>query len=791
MGIARKFQKQMKIKAWDLYDEAHSALQNNDLEAAALHAEQALQRDPSHPGARFLLLEIYLERQKKSKKAIPHLEYLASDRKNRYHAWASLYNIYAKANDAGKIIALYHKHIAHLNEKDLSNSEKKFIAHLKTTIPSLKLKSKSPSPVEDSSMKRAVQKPDGITAGRKSDTASSSSMKGIKHSPTMTALNEGGDTLGPAPLMPAAAPNQYLISPPLDEDIPVRFSFEENDIIEDISQMRSSSLEAYTLKIRGERITLLEGFDTLLCLEALSGVEKYWYQIETVKKVLKYHRGRVLLCDEVGLGKTIEAGMLLKEYLLRGLVRHALILVPPSLVAQWKDELAVKFGIECRTTDDQEYRESPEKFWKDTQLIIASINTAKSKQNFGYVTERTYDLVIVDEAHHVKNRESQNWKLVNALRKKYVFLLTATPVQNDLLELYNLITLLRPGTLGTPAIFKKEFVSSSDRRRPRNPEKLRELLRQVLVRNIRALVDVALPPRSAVTFSLTGNERERSLYVQVSDLVRKIHNEHPRTSRMLLSTLLMEAGSSSQALLPTLIEQKETGLSIYEKEIDSLISLCSSGIEGAKEQKLIEIIMSSGEKAIVFVRFKETLKHLARLLLQRKISCALFHGSLSAAEKEQQISSFRDTSRVLLSTESGGEGKNLQFCSTLINYDLPWNPMKIEQRIGRIHRIGQTEPVSIYNLCLKESIESHILSVLEEKINMFQLVIGEIGMIIGAIESEKEFDDIVLDLWLASSGKDELREGFDRLGQELIEAKAEYMNAQALDRELLADDYSI
>jgi len=132
--------------------------------------------------------------------------------------------------------------------------------------------------------------------------------------------------------------------------------------------------------MRGSEISLLKCFDRLLCLDQIKETKKFWYQIETVKKTLRNFRGRVLLCDEVGLGKTIEAGMILKEYLIRGLVKKVLVLVPPSLVIQWKDEMASKFNIKFVTTDDKCYEEEKEKFWKKNNLVIASLNMAKSKK---------------------------------------------------------------------------------------------------------------------------------------------------------------------------------------------------------------------------------------------------------------------------------------------------------------------------------------------------------------------------------------------------------------------------
>ena len=181
------------------------------------------------------------------------------------------------------------------------------------------------------------------------------------------------------------------------------------------------------------------------------------HQIETVRKVLRRFRGRVLLADEVGLGKTIEACLLLREYLLRGLAKRVLILVPTPLVSQWREELASKFHLEFSTPPRTGAADRPE-YWQNADRVLASLAFTKSRKRAELVTEVPWDLVIVNEAHHCKNRATQNWRLVNALKRRHLFLLTATPVQNNLLELYNLLTLLEPGHLKTETDFKRQYV---------------------------------------------------------------------------------------------------------------------------------------------------------------------------------------------------------------------------------------------------------------------------------------------------------------------------------------------
>ncbi|MBI3360175.1 MAG: DEAD/DEAH box helicase, partial [Chloroflexi bacterium] len=202
--------------------------------------------------------------------------------------------------------------------------------------------------------------------------------------------------------------------------------------------------------------------DELICLPTLN-FQPFDYQIRAAQTALRRFRGRGLLCDEVGLGKTIEAGLALKEYLTRQLARRVLIVTPPALVEQWREELAGKFGLtDFVSSADADFRAAGVGAWARFQRVIASLATARRVEHRAAIAEIDYDLVIVDEAHHLKNRASVSWKFVNSLKKKYVLLLTATPVENSLDELYNLITLLKPGQLKTPREFQRQFVVPGD-----------------------------------------------------------------------------------------------------------------------------------------------------------------------------------------------------------------------------------------------------------------------------------------------------------------------------------------
>jgi SNF2 family DNA or RNA helicase len=452
-----------------------------------------------------------------------------------------------------------------------------------------------------------------------------------------------------------------------------------------------------------------------------------------------------------------------------------------------------KFGLTFTTTDTPLYHRDPERFWRETPLILASLQLARMVKNFEPLAAQEFDLVVVDEAHYLRNRRTLNWKLVNALRKKFILLLSATPVQNTLVELYNLITVLKPGLLKTEAQFKRDYVQRGNPRLPVNRDKLRELLREVMIRNTRSLVDVKLPKRYAATIVVPPSEEEASLYTTLSQFVRQHYHRAEAIDNWTLGALQEEAGSSPFAVrtsLARLLGSRQWSAAI-ETQLKELLALSQDIKAVEKGRRLLELLRGSQAKIIVFTKYLQTLGYLSGLLDEAGIAHAVYRGELSLAEKDRAIARFRDEVNVLLATESGGEGRNLQFANTLINFDLPWNPMRIEQRIGRLHRIGQTRDVYVFNFCLQGSIEDYMLQVLDKKINMFELVIGEIDTILGNLDSDADFSDLVLDLWARSHSEAELATRFDELGEQLLAAKAHYEASKRLDKAIFGEDYEV
>jgi SNF2 family DNA or RNA helicase len=518
----------------------------------------------------------------------------------------------------------------------------------------------------------------------------------------------------------------------------------------------------YQLAYEAEQSELIRSFDELQCLVHLQQFVPMQHQIETAKKVLTEMRGRAILADEVGLGKTIEAGLILKEYIIRGLVKRALILVPASLVLQWVRELNQKFGIPA-VAQKKEY------MWTQYDIIVASMDTAKRDPHRDIVLSLDYDMLIVDEAHKLKNKKTTNYQFINELRKKYCLLLTATPVQNDLKELYNLITLLKPGQLGGQSSFQANFVV--DKRIPKNEELLQQELSKVMIRNRRSDGNVTFTKRLVKNIYLTLSQEEQALYDGVTDFVKNRYEESGRDISSILSlvTLQREVCSSRDAVFITLVNmfKKTAENSPLRPKIWELVELIRSIKSNTKAEKVIELVKEINDKVIVFTEYRASQEYLLAYLKQHNISAVPYRGGMNRGKKDWMMDLFRNRAQVLVATEAGGEGINLQFCSHIINFDLPWNPMRVEQRIGRVHRLGQKQDVNIYNLTTKGTIEEHILSLLHEKINMFELVIGELDTILERFERKASLESHIAKMILESRNEEDLRRQVDDLGHSL------------------------
>jgi SNF2 family DNA or RNA helicase len=538
----------------------------------------------------------------------------------------------------------------------------------------------------------------------------------------------------------------------------------------------AGSLAELRRALHAHRLAGAESFTELLSMARLVGVERHGYQIETVHRVLRTLRGRALLSDEVGLGKTIEALMVLLEYRVRGMANRVLVLAPPALVPQWVGELAAKAGIAARTTE----REG-DAVWRGDGVVVASLATARMQRNAAAVQAEPWDLVIVDEAHRVKRRGSSSWKLVDGLRSRFLLLLTATPIETELEELYQLVTLLKPGQFATPAAFRRRFVDPASPTSPKNREALRELLGEVMVRNTRASCGLKLPPRYVSTVVVEPDDAERALYAAVMAAMRSAAEPGVRRTAGLL---LLEAGSSPAAVRGTL--DKLGG------EARFAAVLGAARIDDTRKGRaLIDIVRTGGAaQVLVFTRYRATARWLVELLARERISHAAVHGDLSGADKQAALAAFRAGEvQVLVSTDVGSEGHNLQHCHRLVNFDLPWNPMVIEQRIGRLHRFGQTSEVEVFNLCARGSMEERILGVLHDRVRLFELVVGEMDMVIGNLGDETDLEERLLSLCAEAPSDAVLDEGLSAIGDELLRARGRYDEVRELDHALFGEEF--
>jgi SNF2 family DNA or RNA helicase len=324
-------------------------------------------------------------------------------------------------------------------------------------------------------------------------------------------------------------------------------------------------------------------------------------------------------------------------------------------------------------------------------------------------------------------------------------------------------------------------------RQPTDPERLRALMRDAMVRNTRAVVALKLPRRHAATIKVDGSESERAAYQELTAAMRRLAAAGVAGNRLALHHLLGAAGSSPAA--GAAATERFSARNPDERVWKALAQRFASAGNGGKEARLLDLLRRNpDEKKLVFVHYRDTLDHLAGLLKKEGITFARFEGSLSGPEKDAAVARFRADAQVLLCTESGGEGRNIQFCNTLINFDVPWNPMAIEQRIGRIDRIGQQREVFIFNLVTSGTIEEQIIRLLDEKISMFELVVGEVGAILGGLDEDRDFAELMLDAWLQTTEASR-EEALSTIEFRLHEAKQQHEGAKAFDESLFGEDF--
>ena len=636
--------------------------------------------------------------------------------------------------------------------------------------------------------------------------------------------------------------------------------------VERFKAQHIGSLQKYRLQEVARWYRTLHLYDELVSLGQV-GVDIKPHQVSVVHKVVSNYPHRFLLCDEVGLGKTIEAGMVLKELRARGGAQRVLAIVPPNLVGQWQFEMKSKFNETfsvlnsdtVRFLESQKRTENPFTF---SESILCSSYWVSNPKWAELCSRVDWDLVVVDEAHHARSHRSGTttrlYRLVNKLAepdyfsKRSILFLTATPMQLDTHELYSLVELLDPALFPSAEHFERhrravpglsrlverlerhgfpipgeepdatveqvadwldldehtarQRLSSGDEDRERLTAELsdRHLLSEVLIRNRKAVVGGFMPRLASrweveLTLEETAALQAVEDYVQYGFQLAESANDAPigfvmvtfqklmassiaaiRTSlgrrRERVLTNALRLSMTGEELEDRLLSDEDEGdvledvgsvslsaaaeLPLLENAIDSLSRVKSDSKAGVLVDQLSKLFVDSpNEKVLVFTQFRETLRFLEEMLTSKSWGVNVFHGQMRPMDKDRAVEDFRieDGPQILISTEAGGEGRNFQFCHVLVNYDLPWNPMKVEQRIGRVDRIGQDHAVSICNLWVKDTIEERVLDVLERRIRVFEETVGGLDPILGDTET-----DIRKIMRLAGEGRDRALEQFGR-----------------------------
>jgi SNF2 family DNA or RNA helicase len=388
----------------------------------------------------------------------------------------------------------------------------------------------------------------------------------------------------------------------------------------------------------------------------------------------------------------------------------------------------------------------------------------------------------VVEAHYLRNRSSKSWQTIDLLPRRFLLLLTATPVQNSIEEIYNLVTLLKPGQLPSPKEFRDRFVRKDRPREPRDADELRRLLGAVMIRNTRSSSGIKLPPRRAETVLFEPTAEEKTFWEAWERELRERLAVLPAGQASLWGRLFLQtAGSSPQAWLDALGSFPDAAAVERWRQSAPLQQ------SWEKKLKLLLPMVTADGGLVVFSQFLRTQAALADGLRDAGVKAWVINGQTPSEQRQPITRQFHEQGGVLLLTQSGTEGRNLQFCHRLVNFDLPWNPMVIEQRIGRLHRLGQTRPVEIYNLVQAGTLQQHLLDVLQEKLNLFELVVGETGLVLGDRFSSDDFEEEVFRRWRDSGGA--VAQAIQSLGDELAAARGEFEETKKLDTTLFAQDY--
>ena len=570
-----------------------------------------------------------------------------------------------------------------------------------------------------------------------------------------------------------------------------------------------------------------------------------------------------ILADEVGLGKTIEAGLVISQKWAER-KRKILIIVPSNLRKQWYQELADKFFLPSILLETKSFNDEISKGnynpFTQSSIILCSYQFARTKES--YIQGISWDLVVIDEAHRLRNVYKPNNKIANSIKISIAnapkILLTATPLQNSLLELFGLVSVIDDYTFGDLGSFKSRYTRLIEEEDNYSELKLR--LQPICKRTLRRQVYeyVKYTERRAITQQFSPSDEEHRLYELVSDYLQgeKLYALPPSQRQLMTLILRKLLASSTYAIAGTLDalssklqsivdgynnqdlfdqklnekyesleevkdewneeeDQPEAISTFSHEEINEIkqellklkefFGLANSIQKNSKGEVLLtalekgfesSVIKGANKKAVIFTESTRTQKYLFELLQQTQYSnkVVLFNGSNSDTFSKQIYKSwikkhegtdkisgsksadtraaiveyFRDEAEIMIATEAAAEGINLQFCSLVVNYDLPWNPQRIEQRIGRCHRYGQKYDVVVVNfLNLRNAADLRVYNLLDEKFKLFSGIFGASDEVLGAIESGVGFEKRIAQIYQNCRTEEEIQQSFDQLQKDM------------------------
>ena len=639
------------------------------------------------------------------------------------------------------------------------------------------------------------------------------------------------------------------------QHIDVIIPFEDLDKIrvKDFYLSFTSDGEELFLCLESIRFSHASLFDPFLAIN-VSKIDPLPFQIEAVYGyVLNLPKVRFLIADDPGAGKTIMAGLVLKELKLRGVIKRILIVVPGHLKDQWRRELQERFQepftLIGRQVMDAHYGEN---VWERENQIITSIDFAKQEDILNTLANVQWDLVVVDEAHKmaayrygITTSKTERYRLGEVLSKntKHLLFLTATPHKGDPENYRLFLDLLEPGFFATKEMVKESIDNTEN---PLFIRRLKEDLKDFDGRPI-------FTNRYAVTLKFRLSDRERILYNQLSDYVVSQYNKAiQKTSNKGIAFALLilqrRLASSTYALYKSLERRKERlekllkeqdikiktssfdleddedveenerwqrekeweSLSVSENKeelkkeiyiINELIAISSEFINNEEEVKLKELKkaieegfkkieeLQGNKKILIFTESRDTMDYLVNKIKSWGYRVNFIHGGMSLEERIEAEKIFKNETEVMVATEAAGEGINLQFCHIMINYDIPWNPNRLEQRMGRIHRYGQKKDVYMFNIVAEDTREGEVFKKLFEKIEEIKNslgtdkvfdIIGDIfygknlyQLIIEAVTRAKTIDEIIKELDIVVDS-DYIQKIKDILGESLATKHIDY-----------------